>query len=269
MLMIPNVTVFGKEFSAYMLFSLAGILVLLFFTQCLARKRGLDEIHVLYMFLFAFVGVFLGGHLLYGVTQIEYICYVFQNLAKLDSFPILIGTLARIFGGSVFYGGLFGAVGVCLLYIRRCKLPVADYTDLAAAAIPLFHFFGRLGCFTSGCCYGIPWEYGITYYFALAEDANGIPRFPVQLAEALLNLLLFLFLHWLFKRKRFSGKLLPVYLTVYPAYRFCLEFLRGDAIRGFVGCFSTSQIISLLLLAGSGLYWLFSAIHQTNVKTSR
>lgn len=267
--MIPNVTVFGKEFSAYMLFSLAGVLVLLFFTQRLARKRELDEIHVLYMFLFAFVGVFVGGHLLYALTQIEYIRYVLKNLAELDSFPILIGTLARIFGGSVFYGGLFGAVGVCLLYIRRCKLPAADYTDLAAAAIPLFHFFGRLGCFTSGCCYGIPWEHGITYYYALAEDANGIPRFPVQLVEAGINLLLFFCLHRLLKQKRFSGKLLPVYLTVYPVCRFCLEFLRGDAIRGFLGPLSTSQVISLLLLAGSGLYWLFSAIRRTNVKPSR
>jgi len=254
--MIPNIIILGKELSPYMLFSLAGVLVILFFTRRLAQKRGLDDIHVLSMLLFAFLGVFLGGHILYGITQGEYVIYVLTNLHKLDSFSLLIGTLMRIFGGSVFYGGLIGAVVVCLIYIKRCHLPPGAYTDLVAIAIPLFHFFGRLGCFTSGCCYGIPWEQGITYHYAPMADANGIPRFPVQLAEAGLNLLLFLVLYRLLKKDRLQGRLLALYFTVYPAYRFLLEFLRGDAIRGFLGPLSTSQILSILFLAGSCLYWL-------------
>ena len=256
--MIPNMILFGKELSPYMLFSLAGILVILFFTRRLALRQGLDDAHVLSMLLFAFIGVFVGSHILYGITQTEYVIYVLTNLQKLDSFSMLIGTLMRIFGGSVFYGGLIGAVIVCLIYLKHCKLPYGPYMDIAAIAIPLFHFFGRLGCFTSGCCYGIPWKYGITYHHSLIEDANGIPRFPVQLAEAGLNLLLFFVLLRLLKKGHLQGKLLVLYLTVYPVYRFLLEFLRGDAISGFLGPLSTSQIISVLLLVGSCLYWLAS-----------
>lgn len=100
--MIPNIIILGKELSPYMLFSLVGILVILFFTRSLAQKQGLDDIHVLSMLLFAFIGVFLGGHILYGITQMEYVIYVLTNLHKLDFFSTLIGTLMRIFGGSVF-----------------------------------------------------------------------------------------------------------------------------------------------------------------------
>lgn len=260
--MIPNIIILGKELSPYMLFSLAGILVILFFTRSLAQKRGLDDIHVLSMLLFAFIGVFLGSHILYGITQMEYVIYVLTNLHKLDSFSTLIGTLMRIFGGSVFYGGLIGAITVCLIYIKHCRLPAGPYTDIAAIAIPLFHFFGRLGCFTSGCCYGLPWEHGITYHYAPMEEANGIPRFPVQLAEAGLNLLLFFALYRLIKKDRLRGRLLALYLTIYPVYRFLLEFLRGDALRGFLGPFSTSQVISLLLLAAVGIYWVRTAIRS-------
>lgn len=247
--MIPNFMILGKAFSPYMLFALAGILVILFFTRGLAQKRGLDDIHMLCLLLFAFVGVFLGGHLLYGITQLEYVVYVLQNLDKIDSFSLFLGTLMQIFGGSVFYGGLIGALIASLIYIRRTGIPGGPYGDIGALAIPLFHFFGRLGCFTSGCCYGVECSWGITYHYAALAEANGIPRFPVQLVEAGLNLVLFFFLYRCFQKEKLQGKLLAVYLSVYPIYRFILEFFRGDALRGFLGPLSTSQVISLLILA--------------------
>ena len=47
-----------------------------------------------------------------------------------------------------------------------------------------------------------------------------------------------------------------VYLIVYSIMRFCLEFVRGDAIRGgFLGL-STSQWISIVLLP-LGIYLVF------------
>ena len=43
-------------------------------------------------------------------------------------------------------------------------------------------------------------------------------------------------------------KAIGVYLIVYSVMRFCLEFVRGDVIRGVFNGFSTSQWISLALL---------------------
>ena len=87
-------------------------------------------------------------------------------------------------------------------------------------------------------------------------EANGVARFPVQLVEAGLNFGLFFLLWTLLRKRRLPGRLLLLYLLIYPTYRFFLEFLRGDAIRGFLLGLSTSQVISLLLLAGSALIWL-------------
>ena len=48
-----------------------------------------------------------------------------------------------------------------------------------------------------------------------------------------------------------GGQLLPVYLSLYGAFRFLLEFLRGDGARGFWGPLSTSQWVALATLAAA------------------
>ena len=257
--MIPNIVIFGKEITMYSVTALIGIFLVLFLTYRLARKRGLDEIHMLYMMLFSFAGVLLGGHIFYGFTNAEMMAYALTHLNEITSFEIFINTCIAIFGGSVYYGGLIGAIIACCLYIRHQKLPFKDYADIAAIAIPLFHTFGRLGCFISGCCYGIPWQHGFTYHYCMIASANGVPRFPVQLVEAILNLVLFFIMHHLLKKEKLKGLLLLLYLSVYPVYRFALEFLRGDAYRGFLGPLSTSQFISLLLLLASAIGWIKNA----------
>ena len=39
-----------------------------------------------------------------------------------------------------------------------------------------------------------------------------------------------------------------IYIIYYAVARYFLEMLRGDVLRGSVGVFSTSQLISLVLL---------------------
>jgi phosphatidylglycerol:prolipoprotein diacylglycerol transferase len=66
-------------------------------------------------------------------------------------------------------------------------------SDLIAPAIALGHGFGRLGCFSAGCCYGrscsLPW--GAVFKSDYAHQLTGIPLnmplHPVQLYEAVLN----------------------------------------------------------------------------------
>lgn len=251
--MIPNFELFGKPLSAYLIIALIGIFVTLFFTYRLAQKKGLDEISVLFIMLLAFAGALIGGHLLYGVTNIRLIADLIQNPAQISSFNDFINSIAVIFGGSVFYGGLLGGLLTAYCYIRKTKLPFSDYSDLCTLAIPLFHIFGRIGCFLSGCCYGIEWSHGIVYRYSVIESANHVPRLPVQLIEATGNLLIFILLLVLYQKNRGKGKLLYTYLLIYPVMRFTLEFFRGDEIRGFFAGLSTSQWISIIL-------FLFAAV---------
>ncbi|MDE6729144.1 MAG: prolipoprotein diacylglyceryl transferase, partial [Oscillospiraceae bacterium] len=96
------------------------------------------------------------------------------------------------------------------------------------------------------------WEHGITFMNSLVEQANGVPRVPVQLYEAGYEVLLFALIFILVnKTAQFKGKLLAMYLLLYAVGRFILEFWRGDDYRGHLFGISTSQIIAILMFVGS------------------
>ena len=267
--MFPTFTLFGKTISMYMVCALVGVLLVLFFTYRLSKKRGLDEMNMLFMMLLSFVGVIVFSHILYAVTVFDKICVFFSNLDKITSFDDFIYAMSVIFGGSVFYGGLIGAIFVFYIYTKKKRISFGDYSDIGAMAIPLFHFFGRIGCFLSGCCYGVEWEHGLTYEHSLVESANGVARFPVQLVEAGLNLVLFFVLFYLYRKGKAKHRALALYLLIYPVYRFILEFFRGDSYRGFLFGLSTSQLISLILFAISAVWLIVNHLKkEKNIDTN-
>ena len=256
--MFPGFTFFGDFFvSSYALCALAGI-----FTACplsiyyfkRRTKNKNDDIALIFVFLFASIGTFLGMHLLYGITNIEY----WGILSGATDFMDFINRFAAIFGGSVFYGGLIGGLIAGGISAKIQRLPMKDVTDCGAPVIAIIHGFGRIGCFLGGCCYGVEWEHGITFHNALIESANGVPRVPVQLIEAGFEFALGVLLWILLSKRKLYGKLLCLYLIVYPIGRFTIEFWRGDEYRGFIGGLSTSQLISIGLFVGTIVYLIIT-----------
>ena len=164
---------------------------------------------------------------------------------------------ALLAGGFVFYGGLIGCL-IGFLICRYCfKVDVILYLNKALPCLPLAHGFGQLGCSRVGCCYGIPYSgpFAITYHDSIFAP-NDVPLFPVQAAEAVMEFLIAAFL--LVYINRFSGKhCLKWYLCLYAVTRFLLEFLRyDDTQRGMMFGISTSQYISLLLIAAVAVHSL-------------
>lgn len=246
--MFPTINILGKDIGFYMIFAVIGLLVSSFFLIKQGKKRKIDENDFIILLVVFGIGILIGGHLLFGITNIEKIILLLKNINKIPSFKVLLEFLIQIFGGQVFYGGMIGGLLSITIYSKIKKINIIPYKDLFGCAIPLFHSFGRIGCFLGGCCFGIPCKHGITYHNALVEEANNISRFPVQLLESFLCLSIFLVLYNFLKKRKFKNKILYLYLIIYPVIRFFLEFLRGDSYRGFIFCLSTSQIISILLI---------------------
>lgn len=154
-----------------------------------------------------------------------------------------------LYAGFVFFGGLYGAVAAVWLYARGARVPAEKLLNILLPAVPLIHSLGRAGCFCVGCCYGKPSEkWGVV--FSRSEIAPaGVPLLPVQLYEAAGAMLLFIALACMGAKRADGRKMLAVYLLAYGLLRFGLEFLRGDAYRGFVLGLSVSQVIALLSMA--------------------
>ena len=252
---IPPFELLGKTTGVYPLLAMTGIFVAGLFACRMAKRQGYDDNDMIVLLLFAGIGVMIGGNLLYGITNIRYLFDLFLHWREITSFPILLRRLHMIFGGSVFYGGLLGGILSGYLYAKWKKLDISGFSDILAPIAPLFHTFGRIGCFLGGCCYGVECRFGFVYTQNIIAQANGVRRFPVQLLEASLNFLLFLLLWQALKKGKWKGMLFCIYLSSYAFLRFFLEFLRGDSYRGFLLGLSTSQWISipLFLIAGGML----------------
>ena len=255
--MLPSFELAGRTVSPYMLCVLAGLISVTLFVCFKPAKRGLEEYKAVVLHIWGLVGVFIGMHLLYGLTMYEKLFALIKDLGSIGSFSEFLSRSGEVFGGAVFYGGLLGGLLAAAICYKKMRL-TPDYADVGACSVPLFHFFGRIGCFLTGCCYGIECPVGFTYHYAAEEAANGVSRFPVQLLEAGFNLFLFILLVSLFDRGKLRGRLLRLYLVLYPVFRFADEFLRGDRIRGSFLMFSTSQWISLAILIAVALYSVFT-----------
>ncbi|OGH59619.1 MAG: prolipoprotein diacylglyceryl transferase [Candidatus Lindowbacteria bacterium RIFCSPLOWO2_12_FULL_62_27] len=164
--------------------------------------------------------------------------------------------------GFVFYGGLVGGVAAGVWLVRRRGLSIRAVGDVVAPALALGLCVGRIGCFLAGDDYGkpsdVPWAVTFTDPDTLAPP--GVPLHPAQLYLSANALAIFLILNFLLPRRMFKGQVLSLFLMLYPAGRFLLEFFRGDP-RGAWGPFSTSQWISLLVFPAG--IWLYAWLRRT------
>ena len=127
-------------------------------------------------------------------------------------------------GGLVFYGGLIGAASAGFIYTRWKKMPFWNTVDVFAPSIALGSVFGRVGCYGRAC--DLPWAISFP-----ADNPLHPPTFPVhptEIYDALLNLALYFFLAWLFRRKKFDGQIFATYLICYSVMRAIVEYFRGD-----------------------------------------
>jgi phosphatidylglycerol:prolipoprotein diacylglycerol transferase len=167
--------------------------------------------------------------------------------------------------GFVLYGGLIGGVAAGSLYVKMRGQSVAAVADLVAPVMMLAVAFGRLGCFFNGCCHGKPGTgFPCVSFPAGSPAAKGKPFgqpsdpvHPTQLYETAAAVLMFFALSWLYRRKRKApGEVFMAMCMMYGAWRFMIEFARGDERPAWLGDLSYSQVVSLAAFA-AGALWLF------------
>ena len=173
-------------------------------------------------------------------------------------------------GGLTYYGGLIGAAGFAWWFLKRERFPFLKAADMAGMTIAIGLFFGRLGCFLGGCCFGLTTDHAIGVAFPEWSPASrqqhrdgllehpwleSLPVHPTQLYEAIgclaISAVLIAFVH---PRKRFDGQVFLLFLLLYSGLRFVLEYWRADD-RGALLGLSTSQLISLAAAVVVAILW--------------
>jgi len=203
-----------------------GVLCGIALSLKLAKKQNLDpKVLVDFIFYAILVGL-VGAKVWYFVTIMG------DKNETIDLKSII--TAAGTFHGGIIFGLLF-----VVWYLRKHKLGFKKIADTLAPGVALAHFFGRMGCFAAGCCWGREAAgCSIAVEFNHPEATTGVPMYtplyPVQVMEAILNLINFIILFVVFKKKKFDGQLVVLYMLNYSIIRFIVEFFRGDDDRGYI-----------------------------------
>lgn len=229
----------------YGLMVACGYLAAIFYIFRKSRAAGFKKEDLSDLIFYSVLGGMAGAKLFYSVTYWREFGGSFW-----ERFMYALRTFQY---GFVFYGGLIVGGAAFFITSARRKLAAFRAADLFAPALALGHAFGRIGCFSAGCCYGSPTSCPLSITFTNpASEVNpaylGVPLHPTQLYEAAGNFFIFLVLNKALSRSLKdgwpAGRVMALYVALYSLERFLIEFLRGDD-RGMMRFgLSPAQLIS-------------------------
>ena len=230
----------------YGLMYVAGFLAPYFLikAQEKARPVGLAPRLVQDLLFYLAIGLVAGARLGYILF------YQYINLADFVRDPLEI--IAVWHGGMSFHGGLIGAVIAGWCFCKRKALPFWGVADRVIVTAPIGLGLGRIGNFINGELYGrvteLPW--GMIF-----PEGGSLPRHPSQLYEAFMEGVILFIVLWILRKKPFRhGMMVGLFLTLYGAFRFFLEFSREPDLQlGFIlGPLTMGQLLSIGMI-GAGV----------------
>lgn len=214
---------------------------------------------------FGIIGFIAGTSLgIFLCISLNLSLWILGLLAAIGAFTFFaLVFLVKIITGEeniVYYHHEIGILAACAFILKTFGLPDLVFLDITILGIAVFLAFGRIGCFSVGCCHGRPANNGVVYGHehvrsGFTKHYEGISLFPVQLLEsgfvfgiAILGTYLLLF------STVAPGTILIIYTIVYGFFRFVLEFFRGDPDRPYWHGFSEAQWTTLALFIISALF---------------
>jgi phosphatidylglycerol---prolipoprotein diacylglyceryl transferase len=254
----------------YGLLIATGFIVGIGLAQREARRRGQDPEKIADLSFWLLVAALVGSRLYFILVN-------WKDYFEAGTFLVQtpIGRIPRVLaiweGGLVFYGGFIGAALAAWLYLRKHRMDFLAHADTLIPGVAIGHFFGRLGCFGAGCCWGdvahahLPWlaqfpPESLAFQtfagrpnpeaFLAADRLHTLPLHPTQLYESFGELGLFLLLVLLVRpRKAFHGQVLATWLMLYAILRSVVESFRGDVERGMVLGLGVGTWTSIVIFA--------------------
>jgi phosphatidylglycerol---prolipoprotein diacylglyceryl transferase len=172
--------------------------------------------------------------------------HVIDNLSYYIQYP------GKIFSGEglAIWGAVLGAALGTWAYSKITKeFRFTLFGDMIAPGIIFAQAIGRVGCTLNGCCYGIVSDSStsIVYTNPNSYGPLGIPVLPTQVMEIIYNLIVFGLLLALRGHFKKEGTIFYLYLALYAAWRFAIDFIRDGT--PFLFGLHEAQVIGIVVLA--------------------
>ena len=235
---------FGKNIYWYGLIIVIGFALAVVYANRRAKQFGLKQDDILDLLLVA--------------TPVAIICarayYCIFNWSLFAENPISV--LYIWHGGLAIYGGVIGAAVVIAVGTRIKKINCPALLDVTSMGFLIGQCIGRWGNFVNREAFGAETD---SFLRMGLTDATGhtIYVHPTFLYESVWNLIGFVLLHFLSKRRKFDGQIALLYVAWYGLGRGFIEGLRSDSLYLFGTNLRVSQLLAFasFLIAGGILFY--------------
>ena len=165
-------------------------------------------------------------------------------------------------GGIAIYGGVLGAIFGMWIFSKWKKLKLTAVLDLVMMGFLIGQFVGRWGNFMNREAFGA--ETDSFLRMGLTNSLTGVVTYyhPTFLYESAWNMVGFVLIHFLSKKRKYDGQVALYYAAWYGLGRSMIEGLRMDSL--YWGPFRVSQMLAALtcLAAVAVLVWQMFRPHD-------
>lgn len=214
--MLPIINIFNFDISTYAITFAIGIIFDFWLIFYINKFFNIKKLDIICCFPYWLIFFFVGAKLFYTVENIELHFNIYLHIMG---------------SGFSFTGGIIGGFLGIILYCKQYKIKYNDLLQIYVITFPLTYSFGKIGCFSAGCC-------------------NAIYNIPLQLIESMLSFIITIYVFLRIKDKSIVYK----YLMLYCISRFAFDYLRENRKIIFMKL-SYIQLICILIIIVSGALW--------------
>ncbi len=166
-------------------------------------------------------------------------------------------------GGLAIYGGVIGAAIGIVVYCLIKKIPIGTALDITSLGFLIGQSIGRWGNFFNREAFGAETEFFLRMGLENATTGTVTYHHPTFLYESVWNLVGFVLLHFLSKRRKYDGQIALGYAAWYGLGRTFIEGLRTDSL--YWGPFRISQLLAAIscFAAVAVLVWQSFRTHDS------
>lgn len=234
------------------------------FRRC--KEFGLTQDNIIDAMIFTVPAAIVGARLYYVLFNFS---TYFGASATKSPFDIRDGGLA-------IYGGVIATVLALTIYTKVKKHKLTPYLDVASMGLLIGQCIGRWGNFFNREAFGDYTDSLFAMRLSVSDiggidpaalavmqekaEAGGYVGFvqvhPTFLYESVWNLVGFILIHFLSKKRKYDGQVFLMYLCWYGLGRVWIEGLRTDSLM--LGGFRVSQLLAGLCAVAAGGLLLFN-----------
>lgn len=258
----------------YALLIVTGMILAVLYCALRAKSEGIKVDTMIDFAIFTIPMGIIGARLFY--VLFDWIDIMVNH--KINPYQSFVDVIAIWEGGLAIYGGIiFGAITVIVVakVKKMSTSTLLKVTDAVAPAVMIAQAIGRWGNFCNGEAYGtptaLPWRMCSDSFVTRLYNLDLINKetalqmldgtlgvHPTFLYESLWNVIGFIIINIFYKKKRFDGQILLMYVTWYGFGRMLIELLRTDSLTNGSNI-RVSSLIGLLsfIVGGTLLIYLF------------